>query len=192
VDRAERAVLVRGAHGELVAVRLAEQDRAGGLEPLLRGGGVRRPIALEDEAARRGRQAAGQLVAVVVESTGDEDVLQGVRDAEQRPVAPLATGARLVGVPGATRFVAADNAPIVVARGADYILLSGIIFDGSGKALPENSGLIQLANGRGIAIRDCEVLGAGRNGIVLEGIEGEIATTTITGAKSLRGSYGVF
>ena len=94
----------------------------------------------------------------------------------------LPTGARLVGVPGATRIVATDNAPIIVARGADYILLSGITFDGSGKALPEKSGLIQLANGRGVAIRDCEVIGAGRNGIVLEGIEGEITGTTITGA----------
>ena len=94
----------------------------------------------------------------------------------------LPTGARLVGVPGATRIVATDNAPIIVARGADYVLLSGITFDGSGKALPENSGLIQLANGRSIAIRECEVLGAGRNGIVLEGIEGEVTNTTITGA----------
>src|SRR5215213_862182 len=80
----------------------------------------------------------------------------------------LPTGARLIGVPGATRMVATDNAPIIVARGADHILLSGIIFDGSGKALPQNSGVIQIAAGRGIAIRDCEVLGAGRNGIVLE------------------------
>src|SRR5438105_10931263 len=71
----------------------------------------------------------------------------------------LPTGARLIGVPGATRIVATDNAPIVVARGADYILLSGIVFDGSGKALPDNSGLVQLANGRGIAIRDCEIIG---------------------------------
>jgi len=94
----------------------------------------------------------------------------------------LPTGARLLGVPGATRIIATDSAPIIVARGADYVLLSGIIFDGSGRALPENSGLIQLANGRGIAIRDCEVLGAGRNGIVLEGIEGEVTNTTITGA----------
>jgi uncharacterized secreted repeat protein (TIGR03808 family) len=94
----------------------------------------------------------------------------------------LPTGARLVGVPGATRIVATDNAPIIVARGADHILLSGITFDGGGKALSENSGLIQIANGRAIVIRDCEVLGAGRNGIVFEGVEGEITTTMITGA----------
>ena len=94
----------------------------------------------------------------------------------------LPTGARLIGVPGATRIVATDNTPLIVARGADHILLSGIIFDGTGKALSGNSGLIQLASGRGIAIRDCEVVGAGRNGIVLEAIESEITTTTITGA----------
>src|SRR4029079_15854099 len=56
----------------------------------------------------------------------------------------LPAGRRLLGVPGATRIVATDNAPIVVARDADYILLSGIIFDGSSKALPENAGLIQI------------------------------------------------
>src|ERR1043165_3350956 len=52
----------------------------------------------------------------------------------------LPTGARLGGVPGATRIVATDTAPIIAARGANHILLSGITFDGSGKALPENSG----------------------------------------------------
>src|SRR5215212_9999968 len=94
----------------------------------------------------------------------------------------LPAGSRLIGVPGATRIVVTDNTPLIVARGADHILLSGIIFDGSGKSLSGNAGLIQLANGRGIAIRDCEVIGSGRNGIVLEGIEGEITTTSITGA----------
>src|SRR5205085_299558 len=95
----------------------------------------------------------------------------------------LPTGARLIGVPGATRIVATDNAPIIVARGADHILLSGIIFDGSGKSLSGNSGLIQLAAGRGIAIRDCEVIGIGGIGILLEGVEGEVTGTTITGAR---------
>jgi len=94
----------------------------------------------------------------------------------------LPTGARLIGVPGATRLVAIDDTPLIVARGSDYILLSGLILDGSGKALPENAGLVQLAAGRGIAVRDCEIIGAGRNGIVLEGVEGEITGTTITGA----------
>jgi uncharacterized secreted repeat protein (TIGR03808 family) len=94
----------------------------------------------------------------------------------------LPTGARLIGVPGATRIVATDSTPLIVARNADHILLSGIIFDGSNKGLPANAGLIQLAAGRGIAIRDCEIVGSGRNGIVLEAVEGEVTSTIITGS----------
>src|SRR5213078_1640844 len=86
----------------------------------------------------------------------------------------LPTGARLIGVPGATRIVAVDNVPMIVARGANHILLSGITFDGSGKSLPDKAGLIQLAAGRAVAIRDCEIINPGRNGIVLENIEGEV------------------
>jgi uncharacterized secreted repeat protein (TIGR03808 family) len=95
----------------------------------------------------------------------------------------LPTGARLVGVPGATRIVALDDLPIIVARNANHILLSGITFDGTGKKLPEDAGLIQLAAGRNVAIRDCEILNSGRNGLVLEAIEGEVTGTTITGAR---------
>jgi uncharacterized secreted repeat protein (TIGR03808 family) len=94
----------------------------------------------------------------------------------------LPTGARLIGVPGATRIVALDNVPLIVARGSDHILLSGITFDGTGRKLPEDAGLIQLAAGRNVAIRDCEIVNPGRNGIVLEAIEGEVTNTTITGA----------
>src|SRR5882724_10669677 len=94
----------------------------------------------------------------------------------------LPTGARLTGVPGATRIVAIDNMPLIVARNTDHILLSGIIFDGGNRKLPEDAGLVQLAAGRGIAIRDCEIVNSGRNGIVLEAIEGEVAGNTITGA----------
>ena len=56
-----------------------------------------------------------------------------------RAACVLPTGARIVGVPGATRIVATDHAPLIVARGADHILLSGIIFDGSGRNLPANA-----------------------------------------------------
>jgi len=94
----------------------------------------------------------------------------------------LPTGARLIGVPGATRLVALDSTPLIVARNADHILLSGITFDGSKRTLPEDAGLIQLALGRNVVISDCEIVGSGRNGIVLEGIEGEISRNTITGA----------
>ena len=83
-DRAVGAVLVARSHGELVAVGLAEQHRAGCGEALLGRRGVRRAVAGQDLRSRRGRQAAVRLPRVV-QRPGDEDVLQGVRDAEQRP-----------------------------------------------------------------------------------------------------------
>src|SRR5262245_44704628 len=95
----------------------------------------------------------------------------------------LPAGARLIGVPGATRLVALDNTPLIVARGADHMLLSGITFDGAKRTLPEDAGLIQLALGRNVAIRECEIVGSGRNGIVLEAIEGEVCGNIITGAR---------
>ena len=94
----------------------------------------------------------------------------------------LPAGARLIGVPGATRIVATDNVPLITARGADYVALTGIIFDGSGKTLPQNSGLVQLATARGVAVRDCEFVGSGANGVMLEAIEGEFANNTIINA----------
>ncbi len=69
------------SHRELVEVRLAEQDRAGIAQALLRGRRrVRRPIALQDAAGRGRRQRAGQRRPVVVDGTRHEDVLQGIRD----------------------------------------------------------------------------------------------------------------
>src|SRR5262249_41517309 len=94
----------------------------------------------------------------------------------------LPTGARLTGVPGATRIVATDNLPLIVARNADHVLLSGITFDGGGRKLPDDAGLIQIASGRNIVVRDCEIINAGRNGLVLEAVEGEVSGNTITGA----------
>ena len=94
----------------------------------------------------------------------------------------LPAGTRLTGVPGATRIVATDAVPLIVSRGADHVALSGLILDGGGKPLPDGSGLVQLARGRGLAIRDCEIVGAGGHGLVLEAIEGEVTATTVTGA----------
>ena len=66
----------------------------------------------------------------------------------------------------------------ITARGADYIALTGIIFDGSGKTLPQNSGLVQLAAGRGILVRDCEFVGSGANGVASGPASGCFRRTT--------------
>src|SRR5207244_11198537 len=57
VRRAEGRVLGRGAHRELVGVRLAEDAEAVRLEPLDDGRVVDREVALEDPGARRRRDA---------------------------------------------------------------------------------------------------------------------------------------
>ena len=96
----------------------------------------------------------------------------------------LPSGARLIGVPGATRLASTEGVAILASRGADHISLSGLVLDGGYKPLGEHRGLVELARGRNIRIIDCEVVNAGRNGIVLEGIEGEVAGTTVTNAAA--------
>ena len=81
-------VLVRGAHRELVHVRLAEHSRTGLAQLADRGRGVGRPVALEDPGAGGGRDALRA-----------EDVLDGDRDARERALG----GAFVVGGPGALK-----------------------------------------------------------------------------------------
>ena len=79
----------------------------------------------------------------------------------------LPAGAQLVGVRGATRLVLTDGPSLLSAEGADHVTLSGLVLDGGKRPLPERRGLVHLENCRSIKIADCEIVGAGRNGIVL-------------------------
>ncbi len=88
-DRAEGAVLGRGAHRELVLMGLGQQRRAGGGEALDGGRGVGRPVALEDLRAGLARDALGA-----------EEVLDGDGDAAQRGVAIDLRRGDLAGDPG--------------------------------------------------------------------------------------------
>jgi uncharacterized secreted repeat protein (TIGR03808 family) len=96
----------------------------------------------------------------------------------------LAPGTRLIGVPGATRIVALANAPMLASRDADNILLSGLLLEGTGKALPDGRGLVHLVRGRHVHVRDCEIKGSGQHGIALDRIEGSVTGTTVTGAAA--------
>ena len=77
VHRTERRVLVRRAHRELVAVGLADDDRAGGVELRDDGRVVRRDVGLEHARRRRGPDPLRAQV-----------VLEGDRHAGQRAIAP--------------------------------------------------------------------------------------------------------
>jgi uncharacterized secreted repeat protein (TIGR03808 family) len=94
----------------------------------------------------------------------------------------LPTGTQIVGVRGATRLIFEGGAALISAHGADHVTLAGLIFDGKGKSLPEERGLIQVSWGGGIRIIDCEVLNSGGHGIVLDDVEGTIAGSMIANA----------
>jgi uncharacterized secreted repeat protein (TIGR03808 family) len=92
--------------------------------------------------------------------------------------------AAIKGFAGATRIVMAGGPALFASTGSDYVSLSGLIFDGAGIALPDRRGLIHLAQGKALRIADCEIVGAGRNGIALEAMDGEVTGNTITAADA--------
>jgi uncharacterized secreted repeat protein (TIGR03808 family) len=90
--------------------------------------------------------------------------------------------AALAGLAGATRIVSAGGSSIISAAGSDHISLSGLVLDGAGIPLPDRRGLLHVAQGRAVRIADCEIVNAGRNGIALEAVEGEVVGNTIDDA----------
>jgi uncharacterized secreted repeat protein (TIGR03808 family) len=94
----------------------------------------------------------------------------------------LPNHAAIAGVAGMTRIVMAGGPSMMSATGSDNIALSGLVLDGANIPLPERRGLIHLTQGRALRIADCEIVGAGRNGIALETIDGEVTGTTISAA----------
>jgi len=96
----------------------------------------------------------------------------------------LPSGAQLYGIRGATRLILGSGASIVASSRADQVTLQGIVFDGRSQFLPDGRGLISLRETRGVRILDCYVQESGSNGIVLEACEGEVAHTTVIGARN--------
>lgn len=94
----------------------------------------------------------------------------------------LPTGSHLIGMPGATRVVAAEDGRLASTNDADYVTLSGLI-EGNGSSLPDREGLLRLRRGRRIRIERCEAMAAGGHAIVLEQVEGEIAGNVIVGPR---------
>ena len=91
----------------------------------------------------------------------------------------LPSGARLIGVPGATQFILADARPLILAERADHVGLSGLVLDGGKRPLPEHTGLVQFENCQRVKIAGCEIIGAGRNGIMCIAVDGEIVDTRL-------------
>ena len=94
----------------------------------------------------------------------------------------LPSHAAIAGVAGATRILLSAGPSLMSATGSDHVSISGLLFDGGNIPLPERRGLLHLARGRAVRIADCDIVNAGRNGVALDAIEGEVTGCTIDAA----------
>ncbi|MDB5600187.1 MAG: nitrous oxidase accessory protein [Xanthobacteraceae bacterium] len=92
----------------------------------------------------------------------------------------LPAKAKMVGVRGVTRLVFVGGATLTGARGADHVELRGLTFDGGGTRPPDGRGLVQLNQGRGVRVIDCEFVGAGGHALMLNDVAGDVTGNTIT------------
>jgi uncharacterized secreted repeat protein (TIGR03808 family) len=91
----------------------------------------------------------------------------------------LPAHAKIIGVRGATRIELSDSASMLHASGADNIGLFGLVLDGGGKPLLKGRSLVQLSQGQGIQIAECEFINSGGDGIVLEQIAGHVNASRV-------------
>lgn len=86
----------------------------------------------------------------------------------------LPENARLIGVPGATQFIAAQAGPLLVVRRIKRAAISGIVLDGLDIKLGQRSGLLNAEDVLDLALSDCEFANAGSVGLTLSRTAGRI------------------
>lgn len=86
----------------------------------------------------------------------------------------LPENARLIGVPGATQFIAAQAGPLLVARRIKRAAVSGIVLDGLDIKLGQRGGLLNAEEVLDFALSDCEFANAGSIGLTLNRTAGRI------------------
>lgn len=90
----------------------------------------------------------------------------------------------IAGVAGATRIVMSGGPSMMSATGSDDIGVTGLVLDGANIPLPERRGLLHFSQSRSVRIAECEIVGAGRNGIALDSVGGEVTGNTIAAADT--------
>jgi uncharacterized secreted repeat protein (TIGR03808 family) len=94
----------------------------------------------------------------------------------------LPAGAQIAGARGKTRLLLTRGPSLFAGEHAEAIALSGLTLDGDGRPLPAGRALAHFDDVNGLRLANCEITGAGGNGVTLEGCGGEVTRTTITGA----------
>ncbi|WP_420408808.1 TIGR03808 family TAT-translocated repetitive protein [Hoeflea sp.] len=103
----------------------------------------------------------------------------------------LPDGARIIGVPGATRLIYGGRGHGMLAEGARRIELSGFTFDGANQRLGGHvTGLVHLRGVADAVIEDMEIAGSSGYGLTLEASGGRVSRSEISGA-GLAGLYAV-
>jgi uncharacterized secreted repeat protein (TIGR03808 family) len=103
----------------------------------------------------------------------------------------LPDGARITGVPGATRLIYGGRGHFMLAEGARRIELSGLTLDGANQRLGDHvSGLVHLRGGSEAVLEDMAIAGADGHGVTLEACGGRIHHCEIFGAR-LAGIYAI-
>lgn len=92
----------------------------------------------------------------------------------------LPSGAQLIGVRGATKFLFGGGPSLFISEGGNNVGLTGLTLDGAGIALPTRRGLVHCLQARDLRITDCEIIGSGGNGIWLENVSGAIGGNIIS------------
>jgi uncharacterized secreted repeat protein (TIGR03808 family) len=128
--------------------------------------------------------------------------LQGVIDAAVRAGRPamlsagtlqvgtlhLPDGAHLIGIPGATRLSHKGGGPLISAKGAARVALSGLAFDGGGRATGGDSGLIDFSDVASLTIESCAIQHAGGVGLRLRSCGGRVERNEVSDI----GAGGIF
>lgn len=86
----------------------------------------------------------------------------------------LPENARLIGVPGATQFIAAQAGPLLVARRIKRAAVSGIVLDGLDIKAGQRAGLLNAEEVLDLSLSDCEFANAGSVGLTLNRTAGRI------------------
>jgi uncharacterized secreted repeat protein (TIGR03808 family) len=92
----------------------------------------------------------------------------------------LSSGAQLIGVRGATKFLFAGGPSLFTFQGGNSIGLIGLTLDGAGIPLPTRRGLLHGLGGRDLRVTDCEITASGGNGIWLENVSGAVIGNIIS------------
>ena len=94
----------------------------------------------------------------------------------------LGSGARLTGVPGATRLVSTGGGPLVTATGAQTAALQDLVLDGAAQDLGGAQALVELIDVTTADVDGCQIENSWADGLYMKSCGGGVRDTRITGA----------